>query len=201
MDEIVLRAMARWPNVPAVYGWLALDRRGRWLLRGSPVAHPAINEFIGRNYARDERGRWFFQNGPQRVFVSLEYTPFVYRVPVAAGAPPALRTHTGRPAASLRGAWLDENGSLLVETEHGIGLVHDSDLELVLGCFADASGAPLDERGLEEALARIQSGRAAPLRLALAGASVEVEPIRSAHVPERFAFVREPAPPADEPRS
>ena len=33
MDPIVRRAIARWPNVPAVYGWLKLDRRGRWSVR------------------------------------------------------------------------------------------------------------------------------------------------------------------------
>ena len=33
MDEIVLRSMLKWPNVPSVYGWLRLDRRGQWLIR------------------------------------------------------------------------------------------------------------------------------------------------------------------------
>ena len=28
MDEIVIRAMQKWPNVPNVFGWLKLDRRG-----------------------------------------------------------------------------------------------------------------------------------------------------------------------------
>ena len=37
MDESVIRAMDRWPDVPAVYGWLELDVRGRWRLRGEPV--------------------------------------------------------------------------------------------------------------------------------------------------------------------
>ncbi|HET8728586.1 MAG TPA: DUF2946 family protein, partial [Alphaproteobacteria bacterium] len=32
MDESVLRAMTKWPNVPAVYGWLQLDQRGNWLI-------------------------------------------------------------------------------------------------------------------------------------------------------------------------
>ena len=27
MDDAVLRSMAKWPNVPDVYGWLSLDRR------------------------------------------------------------------------------------------------------------------------------------------------------------------------------
>ena len=71
--------MAKWPNVPAVYGWLTLDRRGQWLIRGERVTSPVIAEYIGRNYARDSDGNWFFQNGPQRVFVDLEYTPYVFR--------------------------------------------------------------------------------------------------------------------------
>ena len=33
MDDIVKQAMAKWPNVPACYGWLALDARGQWWLR------------------------------------------------------------------------------------------------------------------------------------------------------------------------
>ena len=37
MDETGLRSMAKWPNVPAVYGWLTLDRRGNWLLQGERI--------------------------------------------------------------------------------------------------------------------------------------------------------------------
>ena len=33
MDDIVKQAMAKWPNVPACYGWLGLDGRGQWFLR------------------------------------------------------------------------------------------------------------------------------------------------------------------------
>ena len=69
VDAVVLRAMAKWPNVPAVFGWLSLDRRGRWLLRGEPIGNAAARQFISRNYQSDPHGRWFFQNGPQRVFV------------------------------------------------------------------------------------------------------------------------------------
>src|SRR5690606_15898587 len=34
MDPEVLAAIAKWPNVPAVYGWLGLTARGEWRLRG-----------------------------------------------------------------------------------------------------------------------------------------------------------------------
>ena len=30
MDQSVKDAIARWPDVPAAYGWLSLDARGRW---------------------------------------------------------------------------------------------------------------------------------------------------------------------------
>ena len=112
MDDIVIRAMAKWPNVPAVYGWLALDRRGQWSIKSAvpggsaaaaaefePVTNPKLIEFIGRNYAHDEQGRWFFQNGPQRVYVKLDYTPLVYRI--ANPHTLTFETHTGAACASV----------------------------------------------------------------------------------------------------
>ena len=42
--------------------------------KGSVLQHDKLIEFIGRNYAADAQGQWFFQNGPQRVYVCLLYT-------------------------------------------------------------------------------------------------------------------------------
>ena len=75
MEDWVLRALAKWPDVPALFGWLSLDRRGRWYVRGEPISRPQIIDTIGRNYAADEQGRWYFQNGPQRGYVSCETAP------------------------------------------------------------------------------------------------------------------------------
>ena len=47
MDRSVIRTMARWPNVPAVYGWMSLDRRGRWCLQGEPVVHRTLERLGG----------------------------------------------------------------------------------------------------------------------------------------------------------
>ena len=47
-------------------------------------------------------------------------------------APLALESHTGRPVTSLSGAWIDEEGALLIETEHGVGVIHDRDLDKML---------------------------------------------------------------------
>ena len=123
MDEIVARSLAKWPNVPAVYGWLDLDRRGNWLIKGERIGNRALREFIARNYAADESGRWFFQNGPQRVFVTLAYTPLVMHYEGE-----SLLDHCGRPTRALE-TLLDDEGSVLIRGERGIGLLDDRDLE------------------------------------------------------------------------
>jgi hypothetical protein len=123
MDEIVVRSLAKWPNVPAVYGWLDLDRRGNWLIKGERIGNRALREFIARNYAADESGCWFFQNGPQRVFVTLAYTPLVMHYEGE-----SLLDHCGRPTQALE-TFLDDEGSVLIRGERGIGLLDDRDLE------------------------------------------------------------------------
>ena len=129
MDDIVLRSMAKWPDVPDVYGWLSLDRRGNWLIRSTratpsfeKIGNAALREFIGRNYQPDSRGCWFFQNGPQRVFVALAYTPLVLHIEGE-----ALFDHCGRPFLSEQ-AFVDEEGSVLMQGIQGIGLLDDRDL-------------------------------------------------------------------------
>ncbi len=131
MDEIVARSVAKWPNVPAVYGWLSLDRRGRWRIKGETIGNAALREFIARNYQPDERGRWFFQNGPQRVFVRLDYTPLVVRYEGE-----RLVDHCGRPF--VPGApFVDDEGSVLFPGSGTIALLDDRDLMR----FSEAPGA------------------------------------------------------------
>ena len=122
MDEIVARSLAKWPNVPAVYGWLALDRRGNWLIKGERIGNPAVRDFIGRNYQPDEQGRWYFQNGPQKVYVTLAYTPLVVHYEGL-----QLVDHRSRPFQS--GAALqDDEGSVLLQGEGTVALLDDRDL-------------------------------------------------------------------------
>jgi hypothetical protein len=143
MDDIVRQAIAKWPNVPDCYGWLGLDARGNWYMRddqaqaagpfagsvaaakGSLLKHDKLIDFIARNYESDKAGRWFFQNGPQRVYVELEATPLVWRI---AGAPDfAVTSHTGE-AARVQRCILDEHGRVYLDTERGFGLVHTLDM-------------------------------------------------------------------------
>jgi hypothetical protein len=141
MDDIVKQAMTKWPNVPHCYGWLGLDARGNWYLRddqaqslgwfgsgiagakGSRLEHAKLIDFIQRNYAVDGDGQWYFQNGPQRVYVELEATPCVWRV----SNDFSLVAHDGTPGTWQK-CWTDEKGWLYCETNTGFGLVHTQDV-------------------------------------------------------------------------
>jgi len=190
--------MAKWPNVPAVYGWLSLDRRGQWLLKGDRVTNPGIAEFFGRNYSHDAEGRWFLQNGPQRVFVALDYTPFIYRITALAGPVLKLATQTGANTTTINAAFMDDAGQLLLDTDVGIGLVHDTDLELLIPRFRDASAKIMDEATLAAALDVLQAGNDPGLRLQTGSGDIPVRAIRAADVPTRFGFVARPVQPAGE---
>jgi len=122
VDEIVARSLAKWPNVPAVFGWLSLDRRGNWRIKDERIGNPALREFIGRNYAADERGRWYFQNGPQRVYVTLAYTPLVVRC-----EGDALVDHCGRSFRAEQ-VFADDEGSIVMAGEGTVALLDDRDL-------------------------------------------------------------------------
>jgi hypothetical protein len=141
MDDIVKQAMLKWPNVPNCYGWLGLDARGNWYMRddrsqalgsfssgvpgakGSLLQHAKLIEFIQRNYAADDAGQWYFQNGPQRVYVELEATPWVWRV----SSDFCIAAHDGTPVQWMRGL-VDQHGWLYCETSKGFGLVHTQDV-------------------------------------------------------------------------
>ena len=198
MDEIVKQGMAKWPNVPAVYGWLSLDRRGHWLIKGERIANAIVADFIGRNYENDDLGRWFFQNGPQRVFIALDYTPFVYRLlwDASPGAPQRLETHTRRAVTKIEGAWIDESGVVLIASEHGVGLVDDRDLERLLACFTGVRGAALAEENIAAAIEQVQAGARADLAFSYGGHTVPVAPIAAAAVPAHFGYVQRPVQPA-----
>lgn len=137
MDAIVEAALKKWPNVPHCFGWLALDARGDWYMRderiqaagpfptvkGSRIEHDKLIGFIHRNYGSDPQGAWFFQNGPQRVYVQLEAAPWIWRLQPDG----RVLSHTGREA-QVSEAWLDESDRLFLVTDLGLGLVHSQDV-------------------------------------------------------------------------
>ncbi len=141
MDDLVHQAMAKWPNVPYCYGWLGLDARGHWNMRddaaqaagaftshqpgakGSILKHDKLIAFIGRNYASDEQGQWYFQNGPQRVYVELEVTPWVWRL----GEDLSVQAHT-EAVTQCTACLVDEHGWVYLNTPLGLGLLHTLDV-------------------------------------------------------------------------
>lgn len=192
MDDSVRRAMAKWPQVPAVYDWLRLDTVGRWLVGGEPVLHPGLIEFIGRNYDCDEHGRWYFQNGPQRVYVALDYTPWVLHIDNSGH----LRTHTGLAIEAVREALVDDDGELLLATDVGVGLVDTDALPTAARHLVDEQGMPVDADTLAEAIESDPTGTPTGIRFAYTDASAPLMPIARADVAARFGFVATPQPTA-----
>jgi Protein of unknown function (DUF2946) len=141
MDDIVKAALKKWPHVPHCYDWLALDARGDWYMRderiqqagpfpqvkGSRINHDKLKDFIQRNYEADDTGAWYFQNGPQRVYVMLEAAPWVLGISQQ-GSQFHIDTHTGREVSSVVASWLDEHGRLFLTTDLGLGVVRSPDM-------------------------------------------------------------------------
>ncbi len=216
MDELVKQALAKWPNVPDCYGWLALDGRGRWRIgeQRETISHAPTIEYINRNYLADEAGRWFFQNGPQRVFVDLDFTPFVWRlIPKDAGTAgnpdtAELIAHIGEIATHTSGIWLMSNGRFLIEANQRVGILHDHDSALLLERLCYADGTAMDEAASSEALAvlianasdKAQSDPASglpaatPLHLCLPGTDkpLPLQSIASDEIAWRFRFNAKP---------
>ena len=202
MDEIVIRAMQKWPNVPNVFGWLKLDRRGHWLVKSRTsadaqpvferISNAAVVEFIGRNYQADAKGRWFFQNGPQRVFVTLEYTPLVFAL---RGDGESIEAHSGAVPSIVLRAWVDDAGQLLLDTDLGPGVALDRDLARLLEKIVVTDGKPADDEAIES----LAAGGTPALALALGRKRVPLGSIAAADVPKRFRFDPAPRPAPGEP--
>ncbi len=190
MDTSVLAAIARWPNVPAVFGWLELTARGEWRIRGEPIANAAIREFIGRNYAADERGRWFFQNGPQRVYITLELAPWVVRVQHDL----TLRMHTGLAPAQLHAAALVDESVLVLLTDLGAGNIDDRDAAKFLSVLTGAAGRPLADSDFDGVLCGAIDAEVSTARCGLRGPPVPLARLNRAQLAGEFGF--EPRPQA-----
>ncbi|GAB2848551.1 DUF2946 family protein [Pseudoduganella ginsengisoli] len=187
MDDIVKQALAKWPNVPHCYGWLSLDARGNWRMRderaqhfnlpGDKLTNPALVGFIVRNYDCDERGCWYFQNGPQRVYVNLEATPHIVRTDPTHG----YVLHTGAPLGAIDEAWLTDDGHLVLRSGAVVAQLDDRDLAQAMMQFMPAG---------DEALAAWLDGQDIPLQLG----PVPLQRLSAAEMAEKFHFQPTPTP-------
>ena len=195
MDAIVEQALLKWPNVPHCYGWLALDARGNWRMRnehaqahdlpGDKITQPSLRSFINRNYTSDQQGHWYFQNGPQRVYVDLEVTPYIAHTEPAYG----FVLQTGAKMSEMDAAWLSDQGRLFLQGDDKFAMLDDRDLAQ---CLADLllNGESVADEKLMMWLE--QHGAGGALSLQLKGKKIPVNYIEEAAITEQFKFIRVP---------
>lgn len=155
MDDIVLAAMAKWPNVPHCYGWLALDARGNWRMRderaqalnlaGDVIRNPTLQGFINRNYLCDSDGNWYFQNGPQKVYVDLAATPYIAQIL----PDQTWRLHTGQIMPAATRVWILDDGNIVCEAGEFLCQLDDRDISLFLDTLTENQQALSEMRLLE----------------------------------------------------
>ena len=138
MDPQVQQALIKWPNVPHCFGWLALDARGNWRMRdnqaqtlnllGDKIHNPTLRAFINRNYLADEIGRYYFQNGPQRVYVNFQATPYIAQFFPDLG----WMLHTGQKMPLCNQVWMTEDGAIILKSGNYVAQIDDRDMTQAL---------------------------------------------------------------------
>ncbi|MBV2264862.1 MAG: DUF2946 family protein [Thauera sp.] len=179
-------ALPDWPMVPACYGWLALDARGGWRLRGEPIDHPGLIAFLDARYTADEHGNWLVNNGPQRVYVALAAAPLILRLHPDG----RLVAHTGREATASAPVLVDPDGCAFLATDLGPAMIDDRDLALFAAELRQLEGA---SAGDEDLLALIDGQRGPALRWR----GIDVAFCARAAIPVRLGF--QPRPQSVEP--
>lgn len=198
MDDIVKAAMAKWPNVPHCYGWLALDARGNWRMRdersqalnlpGDPIRNTALLAFITRNYLCNEEGCWYFQNGPQRVYVDLEATPYIANTTVDG----SFVLQHGEQAFTPELAFLDPQGRLQLSSGNILAQLDDRDLALCLPWLTLCEQPVSDEALLQWLEDACTPGDLQLRPPGMAGLHVEVQRCEEGQLMREFGFVARP---------
>jgi hypothetical protein len=195
MDELVEKAMRKWPDVPACFGWLALDARGAWRMRdeqtqlhdlpGDKIMHTALCAFINRNYSVDEQGRGYFQNGPQCVYVDLALTPYIAHTDPLLG----LVLQTGEALNVIDSVLLTEHGQPLFAAGNKVAALDDRDIAEWMSSLRMNGEAVTDERLL--AWLAAPAGRDT-LAWEYQQNTLAVERTTLADLPLRFKFEQRP---------
>lgn len=194
MDELVKQSLTKWPNVPHCYGWLALDARGAFRMRdeaaqathqqGDIIRHESLLAFIYRNYDCDNRGAWYFQNGPQRVYVELEATPFIVRTDPELG----FVLHDRTPVREVDQVFMTDTGQLIIQSQNKIAMLDPSDLAHCLAMLYVKDHVIADDD-----LLRWLSAPNQPLQLQLGQQFKSVEWVDSNQLQNRFNFIAQPS--------
>ncbi|WP_295750671.1 DUF2946 family protein [Undibacterium sp.] len=191
MDEIVMAAIAKWPDVPHCYGWLGLDARGNWRMRderaqalqlaGDKIRNPTLLGFINRNYQHDQDGCWYFQNGPQRVYVDLESAPYIVNT-----TPAGLILHTAVTMPTIDAAFMSSSGQLYLRAGEILAQLDDRDLA---ACLAQVQldGKPVSD---EELLAWLELGAEESADTSQSNASIQLASSLPSHEAIRYPLLR-----------
>lgn len=202
MDEQVLAAMEKWPNVPAAYGWLSLNARGLWRFHhqgdfaadpdGDTIENKQLIEFFNRNYCVNDKGEWYVQNGPQKAYVNLPHAPFILFYD---DIQQQIKTHHGHTINSVEHWYLSEDGRVFAKTDSGPSMLIDRDLPAFLdnavvfsiaSDHADKAAKKFDEHDVE----LLASGQS--LSLSLAGLSATCGYIEKNKAEEILDFISQP---------
>jgi len=165
MDDIVIRGMLKWPDVPAVYGWLSLDRRGSWMIKNvsgrfERIANPRSTSSSPGTTRPTPKGAGTSRTDRSGYTSPSTYTPWVYRLDDTGEG---LLTHTGAAPRALEALFVDDAGGLLLEADMGIGVLLDRDLPAFVERLADPRGRT-SERLLEDVAAARKPGRCCAAR-------------------------------------
>jgi hypothetical protein len=173
VDTSTISSLAKWPNVPFCYGWLFLDRKGLFRIRseyaqnnnlpGEVIKHLGLIDAIKKHICLDDQGQYFYQNGPQRVYLSLAYCPYVVRLLPHKEHGWILQNNIDQEIKPTR-CFLDEIGNILLECfvsvnqcsqelpvifteiEHRtVALLHDHDLNI----FSELSQMDVSSCGIK----------------------------------------------------
>jgi hypothetical protein len=194
MDELVKQSLTKWPNVPHCYGWLALDARGAFRMRdetaqaahqpGDIIRHESLLAFIYRNYDCDSRGAWYFQNGPQRVYVELESTPFIARTDPECG----FVLHDRAPLREIDQVFMTNEGQLIIQSHQKIAMLDPNDLAQCLSMLS-INGHSVEDNDLLNWLSTPHQA----LKMKLGQAFKSVEWVASNQLENRFSFIAHPS--------
>jgi len=161
-------------------------------LPGNVIQHRALNDFISRNYACDTLGRYFFQNGPQRVFITLDASPWIVRIsPSDTGMKLLTQCDTLiKPQAGLS----DEVGNIYITGHLHQTIYESSDEEQFTQKDSLTVALLLDhDLGLFTDLAKIhQEACSFGGSWNWNGQTLPLEPIYSQELSERFHFIKNP---------
>jgi hypothetical protein len=121
------------------------------------------------------------------VFVTLDYTPLVYRL---SGDRKSIDAHTGATPSTVQRAWIDDGGQVVFETDLGPGVALDRDLPALLEKIAVVDGRPADDESIES----VAAGKGPALAIVLGKRRVPLGSISAAEVAQRFGFEPSPRP-------